>query len=415
MNRRDAVQNPDHYLEPLGGLTIILANDICQMANGQLTLKSQTDSIYNRVHSCSDYYWVQLVSYKAQTKVHTISAHQPSVQVIAEAAQIIRQGGLVAFPTETVYGLGADALNETAVQHIFTAKGRPANDPIIVHLAALDQLSILAVDPPEITFQLADKFWPGALTIVLPKHPTVPGNVTAGKDTIAIRMPDHPVALALIEAADIPIGAPSANRFSRPSPTYASHVLEDLQGQVDIILDAGPTSIGVESTILDLTSANPTILRPGGIPLESLQQIIPSVAFRPMYLGESQIAPAPGTLLKHYSPNADVRLFDGDAHDVYPIMQQMAKQMIADNRNVGILAMDDEAPYWRNLPARVVLLGQDAEAAASNLFAGIRNLDAHAVDIILARMPERAGLGLAVWDRLIRAAEGNITVLKSES
>lgn len=333
----------------------------------------------------------------------------PLPELMALAGQIIRERGLVAFPTETVYGLGADALDAGAVARIFAAKGRPANDPVIVHIADMAQLDSVARDIPELARRLAAQFWPGPLTLVLPRHANVPHIVTSGQETVAVRMPAHPVALALIAAAGRPVAAPSANRFSRPSPTEAGHVLADLEGRVDVVLDGGPTPIGVESTILDLSGPLPVVLRPGGVPLEALQAHIPALAFRPRYLPEDiAAAPAPGTLLRHYSPEAEVRLYDGPREAVLAAMRADAARITAAGGRAGALLADDDAPALQGTSLRLALLGQDAAAQASALFAGLRELDAQGLEVILVRMPDAAGLGLALRDRLLRAAEGRV-------
>ncbi|HWQ14189.1 MAG TPA: L-threonylcarbamoyladenylate synthase, partial [Roseiflexaceae bacterium] len=213
------------------------------------------------------------MTYTANTRIHSVDPLHPDPSVIDEAAGVIRAGGLVAFPTETVYGLGANALDAAAVGRVFAAKGRPASDPLIVHLRAADQLAQVAVDIPPEAVELARRLWPGPLTLVLRRHLRVPPEVTAGRDTVAVRVPAHPVALALIAAAGVPVVAPSANLFSRPSPTTAQHVLEDLRGRVDLVLDAGPAAIGIESTVVDLTSDPPALLRPGGVPAEELRAL----------------------------------------------------------------------------------------------------------------------------------------------
>ncbi|MCU0512309.1 MAG: L-threonylcarbamoyladenylate synthase [Anaerolineae bacterium] len=344
------------------------------------------------------------------TLIARVDRATPDPELMALAGQIIRQGGLVAFPTETVYGLGANALDAAAVARIFQAKERPASDPVIVHIHSLAQLDEVAVDVPPVAFTLAEQFWAGALTLVLPRHPAVPPGISAGRATVAVRMPAHPVAQALLQAAGVPIGAPSANRFSRPSPTSAAHVMADLNGRVDVVLDGGSTDIGIESTIVDLTGPVPQVLRPGGIPLEALRPLLPALAYRPQYLPDDVAsAPAPGTLLKHYSPQADVLVFQGsDPLRVLEAMHQTADKYVAEGHSVGILAQDSDALHFRGLEVQIVLCGRDEAAFATHLFAGLRTLDAVPVQKILVRAPQPVGLGLAVQDRLIRAAEGHI-------
>jgi len=332
-----------------------------------------------------------------------VSAAQPAAAAIDIAARAIQSGGLVAFPTETVYGLGANAWDADAVAKIFRAKARPASDPLIAHIASADQLIDLARDLPDRAYELCRRFWPGALTLVLKKSPLLPANLSAGLDTIALRMPDHAVAAALIEAAGVPIAAPSANRFSRPSPTTAQHVLDELADDIDVLLDAGPTTIGLESTIVSLVDDPPQLLRPGGVPLEALRQVMPDLGFEPRYLSAEETAPAPGTLLKHYSPRAQLLLYQGsDDAAVYAAM----RAEIAGDRRVGLMLGDTDAAAFADLDVKIERLGQNATQAALRLFAAMRALDGAGVDLILARAPKKQGLGLAIWDRLLRAAEG---------
>ena len=343
------------------------------------------------------------------TRVYRLDDIDSWEEAIAVAGLTIRRGGLVAFPTETVYGLGANALDEAAVAGIFRAKSRPANDPLIAHIAHIDQLSQVAEAPPASAFELCRRFWPGPLTLVLKKAAGVPTNLTAGLDTVAVRMPDHAVALALIREAGAPIAAPSANLFSRPSPTSAQHVIDDLDGLVDVVLDGGDTPIGVESTIVSLIQDPPRVLRPGGISLEKLRAIVPDLRFAPSYLPEdAPTAPAPGSLLRHYSPKARVLLFEGaDDAEVYAAM----RAEIAQHDRVGILASDAEKDAFADLNVFVERLGANSDEAAQRLFAALRSLDQLEVDVILARAPSKAGLGLAVWDRLLRASVGSLVVV----
>jgi L-threonylcarbamoyladenylate synthase len=354
------------------------------------------------------------MTYTATTHIFTIDSVDVDAHLIALAADILRNGGLVAFPTETVYGLGANALDEQAVNNIFSAKGRPASDPIIVHIASQLQLTDVARDIPDKALELAVKFWPGPLTLVLKKHPQIAANISANRDTVAVRMPNHPIALGLLNAAGIPIGAPSANRFARPSPTSAKHVLDDLEGHVDVIFDGGSTTIGLESTVLDLTGTTPTVLRPGGVSLEALRRVLPDVEFNPQYLAETdENLIAPGMLTKHYSPNAEVQLFTGDEESVHEAMRKAALGLLREGKRIGILAPDDEAltfseQFDGDERALVVALGTTLDQIGSRLFAGMRELDSYRVDVILVHGFGLEGLGLAIWDRLVRAAEGRV-------
>ncbi len=347
--------------------------------------------------------------YRTTTVYFQVDPQVPEPRPIELAGDAIRAGGLVAFPTETVYGLGANALDETAVEKIFRAKGRPANDPLIVHIADVSQLPGLAVPVPEIAYRLFQRFAPGALTLVLNKREAVPANLTAGMDTVAVRIPDHAVALALIKAAGRPIAAPSANRFSRPSPTTARHVAADLEGRVDIILDGGPTAIGLESTILSLVRETPQVLRPGGVSLEELRAIVPDLTYQPQYLTDDAAAPSPGSMLKHYSPRATVILFRGD--DDLAVWAAM-KAFADDHDHVGLMTLEQDVSRFADLDVKVESLGADLDAAATRLFAALRSLDSRGVKWILARAPDTTGVGLAIGDRLLRAAEGVVIDVK---
>ena len=348
--------------------------------------------------------------YTTQTRFFQVDPLHPDPGPINLAGETIKDGRLVAFPTETVYGLGANALDKSAVQKIFRAKGRPANDPLIVHIAELSQLAHVADSVSETAYRLFQRFAPGALTLVLNKHEAVPANLTAGMDTVAVRMPDHAVALALIHAAGVPIAAPSANKFSRPSPTTAQHVVDDLEGHVDIILDGGRTSIGLESTIVSLVGGVPQVLRPGGVSLEALRLIVPDLCYQPRYLTDDVAAvPSPGSLLKHYSPRASVILFRGDEDDVV----WAAMKKFTDKRdNIGVMALEEDVARFADLDVIVESLGADLDEAALRLFSALRSLDKRGVKWILARAPKPVGMGLAISDRLLRAAVGNVVDVK---
>lgn len=332
-------------------------------------------------------------------------------RTLARAGEVIRNGGLVAFPTETVYGLGAHALDERAVGRIFEAKGRPASDPVIVHVADAVQLDPLVEGIPRAARPLMAAFWPGPLTLIFRKSDIVPARVTAGGETVAVRVPAHPVAMALLRAAGVPVAAPSANRFSRPSPTTATDVAEDLGDVLDLIIDGGPTTHGVESTVVDVTAVPPRVLRPGAVTLEALQAIDPSIAMRAPVTREIT-APqvSPGTLLKHYSPRAEVRLWTGDRDAVLSALRGDVIAQIAAGRRVGVLLVDEDLRAFTDLVVERVSLGASAhlEQAAARLFAALRELDRRQVDVIVTRDLGREGLGLAIWDRLFRAAEGRV-------
>ena len=330
---------------------------------------------------------------------------------IAEAAALIRAGDLVAFPTETVYGLGANAFDPAAVARIYVAKGRPASDPVIVHVAASSQLAEVTPAIPEMAHALIAAFWPGPLTLVLPRGPRIPPAVSAGLPTVAVRMPAHRVALALIEAAGVPIAAPSANLFARTSPTTARHVLDDLGGRIPLILDGGPTPVGLESTVLDLTGPAPRILRPGGVGLDAIARLAPDVTLAPRYAEPGAGAlPAPGMLLRHYSPHATVYLVEGPDARLPAALAALCAEFAAQGRRVGLLIADEDRDALTGVGVPIVTLGSlaDLEQVAQRLFAGLRELDAQGVDVIVARAFPQRGIGLAIHDRLLRAAEGRV-------
>jgi L-threonylcarbamoyladenylate synthase len=338
-------------------------------------------------------------------------------KTIAQAAALIRAGELVAFPTETVYGLGANAFDAQAVARIFAAKGRPASDPVIVHVASHAQLDDVTPHVPPLGARLIDAFWPGPLTLVLARGPRIPPGVSAGLPTVAVRMPSHPVALALIEAAGVPVAAPSANLFGHASPTTAQHVLDDLGGRVALVLDGGPTPVGVESSILDLSGERPRLLRPGGVPLEAILHFAPEVevvnrlARLEELEGSGEIGlPAPGMLVRHYSPRAEMIVFEGEDEAVRGALAEAAAGLLAEGRSVGLLVAEEDraALAWLGVPTVVLGALGDLEQIARNLFAGLRELDEVGVQVILARAYPPAGLGLAIRDRLLRAAEGRL-------
>lgn len=349
------------------------------------------------------------MTYSASTRVFHLSSNPLDMEAIRIAAETLRAGGLVAFPTETVYGLGGNALDAEAVAHIFSAKQRPAADPIIVHVHSLSQLEEVAVDVPELAYRLAHEFWAGPLTLVLKRHTRIPPIVSAGRETVAVRMPSHPMAMALLKTANVPVAAPSANLFARPSATTAQHVLDDLNGHVDVVLDGGAATIGLESTVLDMTKVVPTILRPGGVTLERLRTLIPDVQIVSRHLREDDAGiEAPGMLWKHYSPRAELLLFNGDVEAVIAQMQATAKRLTDEGKRVGILVPDGERQFFDILSVTVVPLGANMAQIGHNLFTAMRDLDAQGVDAILVRGVERTGLGTAIWDRLVRAAEGRV-------
>jgi L-threonylcarbamoyladenylate synthase len=350
-------------------------------------------------------------------EVLRVELETPDPAAIVRAADCLRRGGLVAFPTETVYGLGVSALDRQAVRRLFAAKESPPADPLIVHIASTDQLQALVDEVPELAWRLAARFWPGPLTLVLRRGSNVPDEVTAHLDTVAVRMPSHPVARALLAAAGIPIAAPSANLFSRPSPTTAAHVVDDLGSRIDIVLDAGPTHLGVESTVLSLTAPIPTVLRPGAITAEMLREVLPTLAFDVSPAAESTRAmPSPGMLPRHYSPQTPLTLYEGERNAVLTRIINDARSTAAAGGKAGVLVFREDLSQLSALDQSVTLLRElgserDIAQVASRLYATLRELDASGVDHILVRgLPDQSGLGAAVQDRLRRAAAGAVVI-----
>ncbi len=351
------------------------------------------------------------------TEVLRVNENHPNAFIIERAASLLKEGQIVVFPTETVYGLGADAMQPQALERIFAAKERPYSDPLIVHIADVEALEMLVTAIPEQAKLLANSFWPGPLTMILPASTRVPSLVTAGLSTVAVRMPRHPVALALIRASSSPIAAPSANRFMHISPTTAQHALTDLDGRVPLILDGGPCEVGVESTVLDLCSPVPTILRPGGVSLEALQHVLPGVIYHTTSNKQQQDehAPqtAPGQLLKHYAPSIPTFLFEGSPQAMDTAMLAEIQRRQAQGERVGVLIADEDIITFAITGARIYTLGSthEPEQIATHLFAGLRTLEDAGVQSILCRSFTEQGLGLAIRDRLRKAAGGKIILL----
>jgi len=332
------------------------------------------------------------------TTILHISPTDPDPEAIRQAAEILRRGGLVAFPTETVYGLGADVLNLDAVRKVFEAKGRPPDNPLIVHIASSKQLDDIVDEIPEQGKRLANAFWPGPLTLVMKRTILISDLVTANLDTVAVRMPNHPVPLAMIQALGEGIVGPSANLSGRPSPTTGQHVYDDLRGRVDLILDAGPTEIGLESTVVDVTVEPPTILRLGGLTKERIEELIGTVE---VGLGGGFEKRSPGTRHRHYAPRAKVFLVKSGDADAFAALLQVQRQL---GKKVGcivnstLLAKLESGDYYRVLPSSLDIL-------ARHLFRTLRELDGLGLDVIIVEGVEEQGLGATIMDRLRRAAE----------
>jgi L-threonylcarbamoyladenylate synthase len=349
------------------------------------------------------------------TEVIAVDAVHPQTELIERAATLLREGEIVVFPTETVYGLGADAFQPAALERIFVAKGRPFSDPLIVHIAGRHDLQRLTTAMSDQAERLAQAFWPGPLTLILPRGLPVSHLVTAGLETVAIRMPRHPVALALIRTLGSPIAAPSANRFMHVSPTTAQHAFADLEDRVPLILDAGPCEIGVESTVLDLCSTTPRVLRPGGVSLEALRSILPEVQPPPqreVSVGDDELLAkkAPGQLLTHYAPAVPLLLFDGATEAMHHRILSELQRRISQGEHVGLLVADEDIPVFQDSDALIYSTGStgDLTQVAARLFAGLRTLEEAHVKVILCRNFGDQGIGLAIRDRLLKAAGGRI-------
>lgn len=342
------------------------------------------------------------------TVIYKIDATNMDMDVIRHAGQILAQGGLVAFPTETVYGLGADAMDARASAKIYAAKGRPSDNPLIVHIARLESLTEIAADIPDAAIKLARAFWPGPLTMILNKSSRVPLGTTGGLNTVAVRMPSHPIARAIIEASQTYIAAPSANTSGRPSPTLAEHVIEDMTGRIDMIIDGGKVGIGLESTIVDLTGPIPMILRPGYITKEMLEQVLDCVTVDQAILAENSDKnfhpKAPGMKYKHYAPKGDLTIVEGAPEDVARCINALTDQAQDKGLQTAVIATDEtKASYTCS---RVFSIGTRVheESIAQNLFEILRKMDTLSVDVIYSESFEGGGLGQAIMNRLLKAA-----------
>ncbi|EAG9427939.1 threonylcarbamoyl-AMP synthase [Listeria monocytogenes] len=337
-----------------------------------------------------------------QTIHWKITKQQSNQAIYQEAAELLQNGECVAFPTETVYGLGADATNQAAIQKIYAAKGRPSDNPLIVHIARPDQMNSFVSSYPPKAIQLMEKFWPGPLTVILPlKKDSLAANVSAGLSTVGVRMPEHPVSLALINAANVPVAAPSANRSGKPSPTTADHVIEDLDGKIAGIIDGGPTGVGLESTVIDCSSEMPIILRPGGITKEQIEQVIGPVDISTNNTNETEKPKAPGMKYTHYAPKAPVYLIEGST----PFWQKEINKVEATNKKLGILATKELIDQL-DTSAVVETTGsiKAMDEIATSLYKGLRAFDHADVDIIFAEVYPETELGAAIMNRLEKAA-----------
>ena len=331
---------------------------------------------------------------------------KPTRDAITAAAQLLENGELVAFPTETVYGLGANALDAEAVRRIFEAKGRPSDNPLIVHVSSPEAAEPLCFIDDRARM-LMNAFWPGPLTLLLPKKPVIPAATNAGLPSVAIRMPSHPVARAMLTACRVPIAAPSANLSGRPSPTTAQHVLEDMDGRIPLILDGGACDVGLESTVLDMTAAIPTIVRPGGVTMEMLLTVLPEVkvadsVMRPLAKGEKAVSP--GMMYRHYAPKGQLTLVKGGPEAVRAACIRLYEEADASGHKACILTPEEHAEGYEHCRTLTIGSLEHPETLAHSLIAALRRMDDEQVDVILCETVNTSGIGLALMNRLCRAA-----------
>jgi L-threonylcarbamoyladenylate synthase len=342
------------------------------------------------------------------TKILKLDSSSFLPEDLEEASQILRNGGLVAFPTETVYGLGADGLNQEAAKKIYSAKGRPSDNPLIIHIAELDALDKLTVDCSETGIKLAKAFWPGPLTLIFNKNTIVPDSTTGGLDTVAIRMPSHRIAYELIRQSGVFIAAPSANVSGRPSPTKAEHVIEDMNGKIDMIIDGGKVNIGLESTIVDVTGRIPTILRPGYITAAMIKQVAGAVEYDRAVLTkvkEADIIPkAPGMKYKHYAPKGNLTIYEGNSNEVVNAINKIAAEKLSDGYKVGIIATDETINNYPYGIVKTIGTRKDEETIAGSLFEILRDFDKDGAEYIYTESFDNDQLGQAIMNRLLKAA-----------
>ena len=327
-------------------------------------------------------------------------------ETLALAARLLAEGELVAFPTETVYGLGAHAMDAQAVLGIFSAKGRPADNPLIVHIHDRSQLDAIC-EVNDAAIRLMDAFWPGPLTIILPRKDAVPNAVTANLDTVAVRMPAHPVALALLKACNLPVAAPSANRSGKPSPTSAKHVFDDMDGRIPLIIDGGESDVGLESTVISLVGEKPCILRPGGVTKAMLEEVLGEVdlagsILRPLEKGEKALSP--GMMYKHYSPDGQVTLIEGEESAVVEALRKLYAHAASEGHRACVMCFSEHVAALADCQPHDIGSKDDPSEVAHRLFATLRGLDEEKMDVIFSEVMPPEGVGLAVMNRLGRAA-----------
>lgn len=341
-----------------------------------------------------------------KTEIVKIDEEQIDQEAIARAGEILKRGGLVAFPTETVYGLGGDALNENSSRLIYAAKGRPSDNPLIVHITNMEALKKIVTEIPPAARKLAERYWPGPLTMIFHKSSAVPLATTGGLDTVAVRMPSHKTARAMIDAAGGYIAAPSANRSGRPSPTVARYVIEDLDGLVDMIIDGGEVNIGLESTIIDLTGEVPTILRPGYVTQDMLTETLGLVDVdRTILDANSRQAPkAPGMKYRHYAPKGNLSIVEGEPERVVSYINKRISALQKEGRKTGVIATDETVARYHGDDIKSVGSRRDEEVIARHLFRILREFDDDNVEVMFTESFETAGIGQAIMNRLLKAA-----------
>lgn len=349
------------------------------------------------------------------TRIVKIDVNKIDNSLIKECANILNSGGTVAFPTETVYGLGANALDPNAVKKIFEAKGRPSDNPLIVHITKIEDIFPLVESIPQKVYPVIEKFWPGPLTLIFEKSDIVPHEISAGLSTVAVRMPSHPIAVKLIDEAGIPIAAPSANLSGKPSPTKAEHVIEDLSGKVDAIVAGGNSNVGVESTVLDMSGDIPMILRPGGVTKEMLEEILGEVSIDKAIEGPTDIKEAPkspGMKYTHYAPKANVIIIEGDLEKTVSKIKELKVNYENDNKKVGIICTDETIDKYTKSIVKSIGSRNNPESIAANLFKVLREFDETDVEIILSESVDAVKIGQAVMNRLKKAA--GYCIIKAE-
>ena len=340
-----------------------------------------------------------------QTIIKRVDENCIDKKIMEEAGELLKAGALVAFPTETVYGLGANALDEKAAANIYAAKGRPSDNPLIIHIADMESLPLITEEVPEEAVKLAEKFWPGPLTIVLKKSAAVPLGTTGGLNTVAVRMPSHPIALEMIRYGGGYIAAPSANTSGRPSPTLASHVADDMDGIIPMILDGGAVGIGIESTIVDLTDEVPTILRPGFITKEMLEEVVGEVQIDKGLAVDAKVAPkAPGMKYRHYAPKAELIIVEGDSEAVVEKINALAKENEAKGIRTGIIGTEETVGLYECGIVKSMGTRSDELSISSQLYRILREFDESDAKVIYSESFEQGKIGSAIMNRLLKAA-----------